>query len=83
MKIGYLPEAGDAADKLKKRGYDVSEYDQSKVFDVLLYSGQMAQTTTFTDIDPTAPMFLLNTMALNDEELDRQVNDRTYSKLFE
>ena len=82
MKIGFLPDSKDAADKLRGRGYDVSEYDSAIPFDVLLYSGEM-NTDPVGGLDPAAPLFMLNTKILDDDEIDRQVNDRTYSRLFE
>ena len=82
MKIGFLPDSKDAAEKLRERGHNVSEYDSAIPFDVLLYSGGI-DTDPVGGLDPAAPLFMLNTKMLDDDEIDKQISDRTYSRLFE
>ncbi len=82
MRIGYLPDSKNAADRLRERGYVVDEYTSDAPFDILLYSGEM-NADPVSGISPMAPLFMLNTSMLDDDEIDRQINDRSYSRLFE
>jgi hypothetical protein len=82
MRIGFLPDSKDAADRLRERGYVVDEYNSDTPFDILLYSGEMS-ADPIAGINPIAPLFMLNTSMVDDDEIDRQINDRSYSRLFE
>ena len=82
MRIGYLPSAEREADALRKRGYDVSEFSSELACDILLYN-QSIETDTLSGVAPSAPLFLLNVNNLNHGQIEEQMQNRRYSKLFE
>ena len=88
MRIGYLPGADDAAQRLKSEGHDVRQYRDAQNFDVLLYNERLlgelfGGASRGSSAAPSGPMFLLNVGKLDDAQIDEQLKNRTYSKLFE
>ena len=90
MKIGYLPTAREAAEKMRLDGADLETYVPGALYDAILYSGTMeglgsdaAQDTGLLDpAEPAAPALMLDLNLLDEAGVRRALRDRAQRKPF-
>lgn len=81
MRIAYLPSAKDEISSLDLTPTPVP-YEAGIPFDALLFAGR-ADETFPGDLEPGAPMMLLDLTQFSREDIQKALANRAKSNLFE